>query len=38
MAEVIDKGYKHLSEPDLKAIAVYLKSLPAIENEVKENP
>jgi mono/diheme cytochrome c family protein len=36
MAEVIDKGYKHLSESDLKAIAVYLKSLPPIENEVKK--
>jgi hypothetical protein len=37
MAEVIDKGYKHLSEADLKAISVYLKSLPPIENEVKKN-
>jgi hypothetical protein len=35
MAEVIDKGYRHLEESDLKAIAVYLKSLPPIENEVK---
>jgi mono/diheme cytochrome c family protein len=37
MAEVIDKGYKHLSEADLKALAVYLKSLPPIENEVEKN-
>lgn len=35
MAEVIDKGYRHMEESDLKAIAVYLKSLPPIENEVK---
>ena len=33
MAEVIDKGYRHLEESDLKAIAAYLKSLPPIENE-----
>jgi mono/diheme cytochrome c family protein len=35
MAEVIDKGYRHMSEADLKAIAAYLKSLTPIENEVK---
>jgi mono/diheme cytochrome c family protein len=36
MAEVIDKGYRHMEEADLKAIAVYLESLPPIENEVKK--
>jgi mono/diheme cytochrome c family protein len=36
MAEVIDKGYRHMEESDLKAIAVYLESLPPIENEVKK--
>jgi mono/diheme cytochrome c family protein len=35
MAEAIELGYSHLKESDLKAIAVYLKSLPPIENEVK---
>jgi mono/diheme cytochrome c family protein len=35
MAEVIDKGYQHLEEADLKAIAVYLQSLQPIDNEVK---
>jgi hypothetical protein len=35
MAELIDKGYQHLSEADLKAIAFYLRSLPPIENDVK---
>ncbi len=35
MAEVIDRGYKHLEESDLKAIAVYVKSLEPIENDVK---
>jgi mono/diheme cytochrome c family protein len=36
MAEVIDKGYRHMEEADLKAIAAYLESLPPIENEVKK--
>ncbi len=35
MAEIIDKGYQHLEEADLKAIAVYLESLQPIENDVK---
>ena len=34
MAEVIDNGLKHLSEEDLRGIATYVLSLPAIENEV----
>jgi mono/diheme cytochrome c family protein len=35
MGEVIDRGYQHMDESDLKAIAVYLKSLEPIENDVK---
>jgi mono/diheme cytochrome c family protein len=35
MSEVIEHGYSHLPAEELRAIAVYLKSLPAIENEVK---
>jgi mono/diheme cytochrome c family protein len=34
MAEVIDEGYKHLSDADLGAIAAYLKSVKAIENKL----
>ena len=34
MLEVIDDGLKHLAEADLKAIAVYLKSLPPRHNKV----
>lgn len=37
MGEIIDHGYRHLEESDLKAIAVYLESLEPIENEVKTN-
>lgn len=37
MGEIIEHGYRHLEEPDLKAIAVYLKALEPIENEVKVN-
>jgi mono/diheme cytochrome c family protein len=36
MAEIVEHGYKHLEESDLKAIAVYLKSLPPLRNEVKK--
>ncbi len=32
MSEVVDDGTSHLSSEDLKAMAVYLKSLPAIQN------
>ncbi len=35
MRELIDEGYVHLNESDLKAIAVYLKSLPPIVNRVE---
>ncbi len=34
MAEMIDNGFKHLTDDDLRAIAVYLRSLPPIRNEV----
>jgi len=34
MSVVIDNGYKHLPEADLRAIAVYLRSLPPIRNKV----
>ena len=34
MAEMIDNGFKHLSDDDLRAIAVYLRSLPPVRNEV----
>lgn len=33
MAEVIDDGLKHLSDDDLRAIAVYLRALEPIENK-----
>lgn len=33
MAEVVQQSLQHLSEPDLRAIAVYLKSLPADRDE-----
>ena len=35
MEEVIEDGLKHLNDDDLRAIAVYLKALPPIQNEVK---
>lgn len=35
MAEAIEDGLKDLSEDDLRAIAVYIKSLPPIDNVVK---
>ncbi len=35
MRELIDEGYVHLKESDLKAIAVYLESLPPIVNRVE---
>jgi mono/diheme cytochrome c family protein len=34
MAEAVQDGYKHLTDADRDAIAVYLNSLPAIENHV----
>ncbi len=35
MQEAIDDGLKYLTDEDLKAIAVYLKALPPIENKVE---
>jgi mono/diheme cytochrome c family protein len=35
MKEVIDHGYQYLEASDLQAIATYLKSLPAIQNEIE---
>ncbi len=35
MSEVIEHGYSRLPESDLQAIAEYLRTIPAIENEVK---
>jgi mono/diheme cytochrome c family protein len=34
MSELIEHGYKHLTEADLRAIAVYLRSLPPIRNKI----
>lgn len=36
MADVIDNGLRHLTRDDLRAIAVYVKSLPAIEHAVSK--
>lgn len=39
MSVVIENGYKHLPEADLRAIAVYLRSLPPIHHKVvKKEP
>ena len=35
MSEVIEHGYANLPGSDLEAIATYLKSIPAIENDVR---
>ncbi len=35
MAEVIEHGYSKLPRQDLEAIAAYLETVPAVENEVK---
>jgi hypothetical protein len=35
MSELIDQGYKHLTEADLQALAVYLRTLKPIHNKVK---
>ncbi|HEY7493201.1 MAG TPA: cytochrome c [Candidatus Tectomicrobia bacterium] len=35
MSELIENGYKHLTEADLQAIAVYLQSLKPISNKVQ---
>ena len=36
MAEVIEHGYSNLPRSDLEAIAVYLKSIPAIDHELRK--
>lgn len=36
MAEVIDNGLRYLTPADLRAIAAYLRSLPAIEHQVRK--
>jgi mono/diheme cytochrome c family protein len=36
MAEVVGRSLQHLSEPDVTAMAIYLKSLPATKAEVRE--
>lgn len=35
MREVIDHGYQYLEESDLQAIAMYLKSLTPVHNEIE---
>ena len=35
MAEMIDNGFKHLRDEDMRAIAAYLRSLRPIKNEVR---
>ena len=36
MTDVVNHGTSHLNDADLKAMAVYLKSLPAIRNKVEK--
>jgi hypothetical protein len=36
MSEVIEHGYAYLPASDLEAIAIYLKSIPALENELRQ--
>jgi len=38
MAEAVDNSLRHLSDADLKAMAVYLKSIPAIHNAADTQP
>jgi len=35
MSEVIENGYKYLTEADLRAIAVYIRSLQPISNKLE---
>ncbi len=37
MAEAIEEGLQYLTDDDLRAIAVYLKDIPAIDNVVKSS-
>ena len=34
MAEVIDNGYRYLTDEDLQAMALYLKSIKPIANKI----
>ena len=36
MGDVVEHGTSHLADADLRAIAVYLKSLPPIHNRVRK--
>jgi mono/diheme cytochrome c family protein len=38
MAEAVDHSLRHLTEEDLRAIAVYLKSVPAIRDPIDSRP
>ena len=38
MYEAIEFGLKHLTDDDLRAIAVYIRSLPAIANKIERTP
>lgn len=38
MAEAVDHSLRHLTEPDLKAIAVYLKTVPALHSAADTRP
>ncbi len=38
MAEAIDMSLRHMTDPDLKAIAVYLKSVPAVRDAADSKP
>ena len=38
MEEAIEDGFGHLTEPDRKAIAAYVKSLKPVHNKVESRP
>ena len=38
MGEAVNDGLQHLTDDDLKAIAAYLKTVPAVKNAVKAAP
>lgn len=38
MAEAVDNSLQHLTEPDLKAIAVYIKTVPAVHDAADTKP
>jgi cytochrome c553 len=35
MSELIENGYKHLTEADLQAVAAYLRTLKPIHNKIQ---